>query len=199
MKLKISTLTLRSKEQWCDMWVEFLVRSCLVLRIFLQLIWFSSLHKNRRSKILSQSLADLAGAWGEGGWGRAPGTRYFGKKKKENRKRKKGRQTRKNKPNPPLAQGLLPPLGQHRGPEWKPIKADEASSPNIVFYCVFSYLLMYFLRKWMQFISPVSPIRNIVTSTGQLTALLNTSIMLWILFRNAIFQILLSGISRSKI
>lgn len=199
MKLKISTLTLRSKEQWCDMWVEFLVRSCLVLRIFLQLIWFSSLHKNRRSKVLSQSLADLAGV-GRRRVGQGTGDPLFWKKKKkENRKRKKGRQTRKNKPNPPLAQGLLPPLGQHRGPEWKPIKADEASSPNIVFYCVFSYLLMYFLRKWMQFISPVSPIRNIVTSTGQLTALLNTSIMLWILFRNAIFQILLSGISRSKI
>lgn len=131
--------------------------------------------------------------------GQGTGDPLFWKKKKENRKRKKGRQTRKNKPNPPLAQGLLPPLGQHRGPEWKPIKADEASSPNIVFYCVFSYLLMYFLRKWMQFISPVSPIRNIVTSTGQLTALLNTSIMLWILFRNTIFQISLSGISRSKI
>ena len=81
------------------MWVEFLVRSCLVLRIFLQLIWFSSLHKNRRSKILSQSLADLAGAWGEGGWGRAPGTPYFGEKKERKiaKERKAGRQEKTNR------------------------------------------------------------------------------------------------------
>ena len=82
------------------MWVEFLVRSCLVLRIFLQLIWFSSLHKNRRSKILSQSLADLAGAWGEGGWGRVPGTPYFGEKKGKSQKKERPADKKKQTESP---------------------------------------------------------------------------------------------------
>ena len=69
--------------------------------------------------------------------------------------------------------------------------------PQILYSIV--YLVIYFLQKGMQIIPLVSPTRNIVINTGQLTALLNISITLWILFRNTIFQISLSGISRSKI
>ena len=31
----------------CHMWVEFVVNSRLALRVFLQVLWFSSLHKNQ--------------------------------------------------------------------------------------------------------------------------------------------------------
>ena len=41
------------------MWVEFIVSSCFVLKVFLRVLWFSSLHKNQISKIQYDQIEDL--------------------------------------------------------------------------------------------------------------------------------------------
>ena len=41
------------------MWVEFIVSSCFVLKVFLWVLWFSSLHKNQISKIQYDQIEDL--------------------------------------------------------------------------------------------------------------------------------------------